>query len=187
MSRNVFFFLLINASLLQSCVPHDQAAFTYVNEVNDYRLAPGDQVRLIVFDQPSLSNVYNVDASGNVSVPLAGPVKAEGKTTRQLEAAIVSRLKEQNLVSEAKAAVEVAIYRPFSVLGEVKAAGRFPYSPGMTIEAAIALAGGYTIHADKEHIRVTRKVSKGEAATEDLPPTASVMPGDTIYVRERWF
>jgi hypothetical protein len=49
------------------------------------------------------------------------------------------------------------------------------------------LAGGYTIHADKEHIRVTRKVSRAEAATDSLPPTATVMPGDTIFVKERWF
>jgi polysaccharide biosynthesis/export protein len=185
MRGSVYFVLLLCALLLGSCAPANRAAV--INEVNVYRLAPGDQVRLIVFDQPSLSTVYSVDASGNVSIPLAGTVKAEGKTTRQLEAAIVSRLKEENLLTDAKAAVEVAIYRPFSVLGEVKSPGRFPYAPGMTIEAAVALAGGYTIHANKENIRVTRNASRTEAVTEDLPPAATVMPGDSIYVRERWF
>ena len=187
MRRSVYSLFLLGALLLESCVPDNRAALTTVNDVNVYRLAPGDHVRLIVFDQPALSNVYSVDPSGNVSVPLAGTVRAEGKTTRQLEAAIVGRLREENLVTEAKAAVEVVTYRPFSVLGEVRTPGRFPYAPGMTIESAVALAGGYTIHANKEDIRVTRNVSRAEAATEDLPPTATVMPGDTILVRERWF
>jgi polysaccharide biosynthesis/export protein len=187
MYGRVLFILLLNALVLQGCVPDDHGAITSVNDNSVYRLAPGDHVRLIVFDQPALSNVYSVDATGNVSIPLAGTVKAEGKTTRQLEAAIVGRLREENLVTEAKAAVEVAIYRPISILGEVKAPGRFPYAPGMTIEAAVALAGGYTIHANKENVRVTRTASRGEAAVEDLPPTATVMPGDSIYVHERWF
>lgn len=187
MSGRIFFILLLNALLLQGCVPDENGAIASVNGNIVYRLAPGDHVRLIVFDQPALSNVYSVDASGNVSIPLVGTVKAEGKTTRQLEAAVVSRLKEEDLVTEAKAAVEVAIYRPFSVLGEVRAPGRFPYAPGMTIEAAVALAGGYTIHADQEKIRVTRTASRGEAVTEYLPPSATLMPGDSVYVRERWF
>lgn len=187
MRRSLPFFFLLGALLLASCVPDDNGVVTSVNEPNVYRLAPGDHVRLIVFDQPGLSNVYSIDAAGSVSVPLVGTVKAEGKTTRQLEAAIVGRLKEENLVTEAKAAVEVAIYRPISILGEVKAAGRFPYAPGMTIEAAVALAGGYTIHANKEKIRITRTASRGESIVEYLPPNATVMPGDSIFVRERWF
>jgi polysaccharide biosynthesis/export protein len=193
MRRSIFFLLalnflfLSNAFILQGCVPDDYAAITSGNELRVYRLAPGDHIRLVVFDQPSLSNTYSIDPSGNISVPLAGTIKAEGKTTQQLEVAIIGRLKDENLVSEAKAAVEVVTFRPFSILGEVKTPGRFPYAPGMTIESAVALAGGYTLHSDKERIRVTRKGTRGETVTEYWAPTATVMPGDTIFVRERWF
>ena len=96
------------------------------------------------------------------------------------------RLRNQELVKDPKVSVEVAVYRPFSILGEVRAPGRFPYSPSMTIEFAVALAGGYTLHADKEVIRVTRRA--GDLSyTEYCPPTASFLPGDTLFVQERWF
>ena len=188
-----FFLLLLSAILLQSCVPDDHEAITYVSDVSGtsdlsvYRLAPGDQIRLIVLDQPSLSNVYNVDPSGHVSIPLAGTVKAEGKTTKELEAAIVNRFKDENLLSDARAAVEVATFRPFSIIGEVRSPGRFPYAPGLTVDFAVAFAGGYTIHADTGHIRVTRRVSSGKTVTDYLPSRAIVLPDDIISVPERWF
>jgi polysaccharide export outer membrane protein len=121
-----------------------------------------------------------------VSVPLAGTFRASNRTTRQVEAAIVSTLKDKGLVDDPKVSVEVAVYRPFSVLGEVRASGRFPYSPGMTIEDAVALAGGYTPHADQDSIRVTSRVGKTQV-TKSHPPTAIVSPGDVIRVKERWY
>jgi polysaccharide biosynthesis/export protein len=151
-----------------------------------YRLGTGDQLRLIVFDQPGVSNVYGVDPAGNVSVPLIGPVRAEGKTTRQLEGAVAGRLREENLVADPKVSVEVAAYRPFSILGEVRTPGRLPYFPGMTIEAAVAAAGGYTLHADKKQVRVTRR-DGDRIVTAYYSPAATFQPGDTLYVDERWF
>jgi len=177
---------LLSALLIAGCAQDFHSNYTYTADSGVYRLAAGDQVRLIVFDQPSLSNVYGVDSSGNISIPLIGAVKAENRTTRQLEAAISARLQDQKLVSEPKVAVEIGLYRPFSILGEVKAPGRFPYSPGMTVEAAVALAGGYTIHADQGLIRVTHR-SGIEMSTEYVPPIAALRPGDTVYVSERWY
>ncbi|MGA7329538.1 MAG: polysaccharide biosynthesis/export family protein [Rhodomicrobium sp.] len=182
------FSIILTAILLAGCPgPEDRPAALYVSDPPDvsageYRLASGDQIRLIVFDQATLSNKYNIDASGHVSIPLVGAIRANGKTTRELEAAIVSRLKERDLVTDPKVAVEVATYRPFSILGEVKTPGRYPYAPGMTVEAAVAMAGGYTLHANADQIRVTR-----QAHTETLPPTSTFMPGDTIYITERWY
>ena len=186
MSGGVRFLMMLSVFLLGGCIPNERSEITYTRDIRVYRLGLGDQVRLIVFDQPSLSNVYSIDASGRVSIPLAGAVKAEGKTTTELEAAVVGRLKDEELVKDPKVAVEVAIYRPFSILGEVRTPGRFSYSPAMTIESAIALAGGYTLHADKEAIRVTRREGE-ESYTEYCPPTATFLPGDTLYVQERWF
>jgi polysaccharide biosynthesis/export protein len=177
---------LLSALLVAGCAQDFRYNYSYTVETGAYRLATGDQVRLIVYDQPGLSNIYGVDASGNISVPLIGAVKAENKTTRQLEAAISSRLQEQNLVTEPKVAVEVGVYRPFSILGEVRAPGRFPYSPGMTVEAAVALAGGYTIHADQGLVRVTHRYGN-EMSTEYVPPIATVKPGDVVYISERWY
>jgi len=183
------FSIILTAILLAGCPgPEDRASMAYVSDppeaasAGTYRLAAGDKIRLIVFDQPTLSNTYSIDASGNVSIPLAGAIRANGKTTGEVEAAIVSRLKERDLVTDPKVAVEVATYRPFSILGEVKTPGRYPYAPGMTIEAAVATAGGYTLHANTDQMRITR-----QARTEMLSPTSTFMPGDTIYVMERWY
>jgi polysaccharide biosynthesis/export protein len=177
---------LLSALLLSGCAQDVGLNYSYVADGGPYRLAPGDQIRLMVYDQPGLSNVYGVDASGNVAIPLVGAVRADNHTPRQLEAAIAARLQDQNIVTDPKVAVEVGLYRPFSILGEVRAPGRFPYSPGMTVEAAVALAGGYTIHADQSLIRVTHRVGH-QLVTERVPPASTLMPGDTVYVSERWY
>src|SRR5262249_30920242 len=151
--------------------------------LGEYRLGPGDQIRVVVFDQVALSAIYSVDASGSVSIPLAGTFKVENRTAEQVERSISSSLRDRHLVDDPKVSVEVAFYRPFSILGEVRAPGRFPYVPGMTIEEAVAAAGGYTVFADQEAIRVTTRRNDA-LVTDRRPPTATFFPGDTLYVVE---
>jgi polysaccharide biosynthesis/export protein len=172
--------------VLGGCAMGDRPPEVPYNAAREYRLGPGDQIRVVVFDQPALSSVYSVDASGRISMPLAGTLKAEDKTTQQIASSIRKTLREASLVEDPKVSVEVAFYRPFSIIGEVRGAGRYPYAPGMTLEDAVAAAGGYTIHADKEVIRVTTRVN-GAQITDYRPPTATFLPGDTLYVRERWY
>jgi polysaccharide export outer membrane protein len=172
--------------ILGGCVMDERPSVVPYNQVHVYRLGSGDQIRVVVFDQPTLSTSYKIDASGNVSIPLAGTLRAEGKTTRQVENSISTALKDKGIMDDPKVSVEVAVYRPFSILGEVKAPGRFPFSPGMTIDDAVALAGGYTIHADQNAIRVTSRVN-GKQLTNKRPPTATFRAGDALYVTERWY
>lgn len=174
----------IFAALLTGCLPQDEIPLTS-EATGPYHVGAGDQLRVIVFNQPTLSNVYGVDATGNISLPLVGFIKADDKTTRQVEAAIVARLKDSDLVTDPKVAVEIAAYRPFSILGEVRAPGRFPYAPNMTVESAVALAGGYSIHADKSHLLVRRRIG-GEIMTTSISPVSTFLPGDTLVVLERW-
>ncbi|MCC2113327.1 MAG: SLBB domain-containing protein, partial [Hyphomicrobiales bacterium] len=82
--------------------------------------------------------------------------------------------------------VEVSTYRPFFVMGEVRNAGQFAYVSGMTMQTAIAIAGGFSARANKSRVLVTRQFN-GEVVHGELPITYPVRPGDTIYVRERWF
>jgi polysaccharide export outer membrane protein len=177
---------ILQVVALSGCGTGYRPPMVAYDNVREYRLGAGDMIRVAVFDQPTLSGLYAIDASGSVSVPLAGTFKAENKTARQVESSIVRALKDRDLVADPKVSVEVAVYRPFSVLGEVKAPGRFPYAPGMTIEDAVALAGGYTIHADQDAIRVTTRANDAQV-TDRRPPTATFFPGDTLYVTERWY
>ena len=148
-----------------------------------YTLDSGDKLRIVVFGQDTLSNNYTVDAQGQVSLPLIGAVPARGLTTAQLSASITSRLK-QSFIRDPS--VEIETYRPFLVLGEVAFPGQYPYVPNMTIENAVAIAGGYTPRASKDKVTVTRKV-QGVPARYSLPLRVPVRPGDTITVGERWF
>lgn len=155
------------------------------NPYGTYRLDSGDRVRVIVFGQDNLSRSYNVDSSGSVSLPLIGPVRARGLTTFELSSDIAAELR-RSYIKDPKVSVEVEAYRPFFILGEVKRPGGYPYVNAMNVEAAVALAEGYTERAKKRMVRLTRRFN-GVNSTVMVPTDYPVHPGDTIYVLERFF
>nr|MCU0886169.1 SLBB domain-containing protein [Beijerinckiaceae bacterium] len=112
-------------------------------------------------------------------------VDATGRSTSQLERQIEARLRG-GFLREPKVSVEVDAYRPFFILGEVTASGQFPYVNGMTVQTAVAIAGGFTPRGDRQVAVISRQVN-GEIVTGQVPLTQPVLPGDTITIRERWF
>lgn len=152
---------------------------------SSYMLDSGDRLRVTVFGQDNLSRIYPVDAGGFISMPLIGGVEARGLTTFQLEERISVTLKRK-YVKDPKVTVEVAASRPFFILGEVRNAGQFPYVAGMTVQTAIAIAGGFTPRAKKNRIDLSTQIN-GATHTRKVPVTARVKPGDTIMVQERFF
>jgi len=154
-------------------------------EDGPYTLDSGDRLRIVVFGQDALSNNYTVDAQGQVTLPLAGAVGARGLTTAQLSSAIAARLKS-GYVRDPSVAVEIETYRPFFVLGEVTFPGQYPYVPNMTVENAIAIAGGFTPRASKDKVTITRKI-QGVPTRTALPLRYPIRPGDTVEISERWF
>ena len=150
-----------------------------------YLLDSGDRIRVFVYGQPNLSRQYTVDHGGMITVPLIGAVHARGLTTFALEKVIRQKLGTQ-YVRDPQVTVDMAQNRPFFILGEVRNAGQYPYVSGMTVETAVAIAGGFTPRASEDSIRITR-VLNGEQEELDVPPSYRVRPGDSVYVRERWF
>jgi polysaccharide export outer membrane protein len=150
-----------------------------------YTLASGDKLRVIVFGQDNLSNIYPVDGSGNISMPLIGTLPARGLTTRELDRQIAERLRN-GFLREPQVTVDVDTYRPFFVLGEVVTSGQYAFVNGMTVETAVAIAGGFSPRAFQSGADVTRQFN-GRLYTAGVPITAPVHPGDTIYIRERFF
>ena len=150
-----------------------------------YTLDSGDKLRVVVFGQDGLSNSYAVDSAGKITMPLIGAVPARGQTTASLQQGIAGKLK-QGFVREPHVAVEVETYRPFFILGEVTAPGQYAYVPNMTVETAVAIAGGFTPRAHKYAIEISRSFD-GVLERGAAPVTAPVRPGDTIVVAERWF
>ena len=150
-----------------------------------YLLDAGDRVRVFVYGQPNLTRTYPVDGAGFISMPLIGSVKARGLTTYDLGANITSLL-GIDYVRDPQVAVEVVNYRPVFVIGEVRNAGQFGFQPGMTVETAVAVAGGYGPRADQRSFVITRTID-GIPAEIEASPFERVRPGDTIRVTERFF
>jgi polysaccharide biosynthesis/export protein len=153
---------------------------------HQYVLDAGDEVRVVIYEVDNLPQTFKVDASGHISLPMAGLVAARGKTVQQLQSAIAGRLRGR-FIKDPKVAVQIVTYRPFYVLGEVKNAGQYAYINGLTVEAAVAVAGGYTDRAYLAEARVVRPGPEGSRIVSYVPGGYPVRPGDTIYVPERWF
>ncbi len=174
------------SGLLTGCASHSYQARAYEEDVNQpYLLGSGDRLRVIVYGQDSLSNSYAVDGSGHISMPLIGLVAAQGHTTHDLERHIEAKLRG-GFLREPRVAVEVEAFRPFFVLGEVTTAGQYPFINGMTVQNAVAVAGGFSARAARSSVDVTRIVD-GSPVSFSVSPGYAVRPGDTITVRERFF
>ena len=152
----------------------------------DYHLTPGDRVKVTVFNEADLTGEFQINEAGNIAFPLVGEVPASGKTIPEFKAGLIKTL-HGRFVKNPKVSVEVASYRPFNVIGEVRNSGQFPYRPGLSMQDAVAMAGGYTYRANTRLIYVRRADASGESSvkTDDRP--VPVMPGDNIRIPERYF
>lgn len=150
-----------------------------------YLLGPTDRVRLKVYGEGDITGEYEVDSNGFVSIPLAGHVKAAGLTTRQLEKNITSAL-AKGIVRDPRVNVEIALYRPFYILGEVKKSGEYPYRTGLTVMDAVATAGGFTYRANENKVYLRRSGATVEEIYA-LDSPVLIFPGDNVRVPERYF
>ncbi|HYG88075.1 MAG TPA: polysaccharide biosynthesis/export family protein [Azospirillum sp.] len=154
-------------------------------QVSEYRLGPGDALRVIVFGEEQLSGEFRLDAAGRVALPLIGEVQAKDRTTRDLEKDIARRL-EAGYIREAKVSVEVLNFRPFFILGEVRNPGQYAYVNGMTALSAVAMAGGYTYRAKEDYVLISRGADPKKQVYR-APITTPVMPDDVVRIPERYF
>ena len=150
-----------------------------------YHLDAGDRLRVVVYGQEGLTNTYAIDAGGSITIPLIGSVPARGRTPAGLAAEIAAKLRA-GFIRDPSVAVEIEAYRPFFILGEVAAPGQYPYVPNMTVESAVAIAGGFSPRARRDRVTVTHTDASGTARYV-VPPGTSISPGDTVLVGERWF
>jgi len=150
-----------------------------------YVLGPNDRIRLKVYGEPDITGEYEIDSGGQVSIPLAGHIAAAGSTTRQLERSIASAL-AKGIVRDPRVNVEIAQYRPYYILGEVKKSGEYPYRLGLTVMDAVASAGGFTYRANENKVYL-RRSGAGAEETYALDAPVPVFPGDNIRVPERYF
>jgi protein involved in polysaccharide export with SLBB domain len=151
----------------------------------DYKLGPGDKIRVITYGEESLTGEFHVGSSGKVAMPLIGEIQAAGSTGSQFQNAVESALKS-GFLRDPKVSVEVLNYRPFYILGEVQKPGEYPYTSDLTVRKAVATANGFTYRANQKKVFIKHANSEKE---ESYPLNANtpVQPGDTIRIAERWF
>ena len=184
----VFIITLLTASIgVRFAVPASAQVQTRASATtaDNYVLGPTDRVRLKVYGEPDIAGEYEIDSSGQVSIPLAGHIRASGLTTRELERSISSAL-SKGIVRDPRVNVEVALYRPYYILGEVKKGGEYPYRLGLTVMDAIASAGGFTYRANENKVYLRRAGSTAEEVYA-LDAPVQVFPGDNIRIPERYF
>lgn len=150
-----------------------------------YRLGPNDVLRIQVFGEPTLTTETEVSGQGKVKFPLLGELDIGGKTVNEVEAYVVSRLKDGYL-KDPKVTVFITKYRNIYISGQVIRPGAYPYQAGMTVLRAITLAGGVNEKAAKSWIKVLRTVN-GKEQMIDVEMNDSIYPDDIITVPESYF
>jgi protein involved in polysaccharide export with SLBB domain len=150
-----------------------------------YQLGPGDKLVISVFNQEDLTGEYAINGAGRFFMPFIGNVDAKGLTITELTDLIVNKLKPDYLLNP-RISIEVLNFRPYYIIGEVKAPNSYPYVEGMTYLNAVAIAGGYTYRAKKGYAMVRRNEDQ-EGKEQKVDMTSSVMAGDIIRIVERMF
>jgi len=155
------------------------------DEFTDYRLSVDDEISVTVFQEPDMSvQRTRISTTGAISMPLIGQVRVEALTVEEVEAKITELLLDGYL-KKPNVTVSITEYRPFYINGEVDEPGSYPFRKGLTVEKAVALAGGFTERASKSTIKLVRQ---GQTSTiEGVALSYTVRPGDVITVSESFF
>ena len=160
------------------------SSICFAQSAQSYVLGAGDKVEIKVFGQPDLEVTALLGNSGEVNYPFLGKVKLAGLNTSEVEQVITEGLKPNYLVNP-NVYVQVIEYRPFYIHGEVENPGAYPYQPAMTVNQAIALAGGLTERASVDKIFIFKEQTKQQQQKGSL--NSQIAAGDTIKIEQRLF
>jgi polysaccharide biosynthesis/export protein len=156
----------------------------------DYRIVPGDKLKIDVYKDAQLSQALQVRPDGKITLPLIGDVAAEGRTSSELRDALVTSLKEYNTNPVVTVIVVETVPPVFYVMGEVNGPGSLPLKGEVTVLQALAMAGGFKDFAKTSRILIQRKGAAGisslkfnyDDAVKGKGQTIYLKPGDTIIV-----
>jgi polysaccharide biosynthesis/export protein len=157
----------------------------------EYRLGPGDKLRVEVYKDAQLSQSLQVRPDGKITLPLVGDMAAAGKTPIELRDALAASLKEYVNNPVVTVIVVEATAAQVYVIGEVASPGTLVMQGPMTVLQALAQVGGLREFADRDDIRILRKGTTGTVRTIDFDYKRALkgetepmylQPGDTIVV-----
>jgi polysaccharide export outer membrane protein len=151
--------------------------------VDEYRLGPGDKIRVEVYKDTQLSQSVQVRPDGKITLPLIGDVEATGKTPIELRDTITTALKEYMNNPVVTVIVVEATAATAYVIGEVAHPGAIMLQGPVTVLQALALAGGLKDFANTKNIRILRKSVAGTQAISFNYKDAMKGHGGQIYLR----
>jgi len=155
------------------------------NDSNEYLLGPGDLLNIHVFEEEDLSLELRLSDRGTISYPFLGEIKTQGLRLADLNRLIKQGLADGYLVNPV-VSITIIEYRQFYIKGEVEKPGGYAYLPGLTVQKAVALAGGFTERAAKEKIMVVHDGAENETPRQ-LSIGSAVRPGDVLTIEESFF
>ncbi|HEY0875858.1 MAG TPA: polysaccharide biosynthesis/export family protein [Vicinamibacterales bacterium] len=156
----------------------------------DYRLVPGDKLRIEVYKDAQLSQSLQVRPDGKITLPLVGDVPAAGRTSNELRDTIASSLTEYIANPVVTVIVVETVPPVYYVVGEVNSPGPQPLTGQISVLQALSAAGGFRDFAKTKDIRIQRKTPTGmttlrfnykDAINGEQKPIF-LQPGDTIIV-----
>jgi len=148
-------------------------------------LGEGDRISIQVFDEPDLTMEALIGATGSISYSYLGDIQVAGKASHQVEKQITQLLQDGYLVNPS-VNVTILDYRPFFINGEVNSPGSYPYQPGLTLDKAIALAGGLTDRASRRKMFIMKAANSNKEQQRASMQT-KIAPGDIISIKEGFF
>ena len=164
------------------------------DKLSDYRLGPGDSIKVQVYQSPDLTLEARVSESGIINYPLAGRIAIGGLTVPEAENKIAQALRAHKILKAPQVNINIAQVRgsQVAVLGQVQKPGRFPLEAmNVRVSDMLAAAGGITQQGDDVLVVTgvrnrkpfrkqidTAALFAGRGSADDILLAA----GDTIYV-----
>jgi protein involved in polysaccharide export with SLBB domain len=152
-------------------------------ESSSLQISIGDSLAITVYNEADLTLKVRVDNSGVVNFPLIGQVPVLKLTPKQLAKNLEERYDDGYLVAPS-VTVSIERYRPFYIHGEVKAPGVYEFDQTLTVEQAIAIAGGLSERASSSKWFIARPSEKTSLPVNKESP---VLPGDIITINSSFF
>lgn len=150
-----------------------------------YQLGPGDKIEITVYGEPDLTTRAKINKTGVITFPFLDDIQVIGLTTKALEGVITQGLLGDYLI-DPQVAVSIVEYRPFFIHGQVKRPGGYPYQDDLTLDKAIALAGGLAARASNDDWKIIRNID-GKTTIIQGNVSTLVLPDDMIKIEQSFF
>lgn len=178
---------------LSTNTPGSASSLTTAASPADLRIGSGDLLEIAVFGAPDFDKQVRVSSSGEVTLPLLGPVKLGGITTAEAEKLLEKKLVDGGFFNDPHVSVFEKEYQTqgVSVLGEVQKPGIYPMLGSHKLFDVISAAGGLTPKAGNQ-VTITHRergqasqnltmAGNGSDSTQNNP---DIMPGDTVVIQK---